>query len=177
VTFIINEKTDTKIEAKSSLSSENENIVNLQNWFKLGRNSKGDVSATPYSMASADGEITGTGSGNNYAQINYKAEMEHEGEGKTNRTGTFVTKLSGTVMEVLPNGHLVVEARKEIRINDETQEVLFSGTVAPEDLNENSEVPGERVMDLRIEFKGRGDVSDSIRQGWMAKILNKVKPF
>ncbi|MDR0866977.1 MAG: flagellar basal body L-ring protein FlgH [Planctomycetota bacterium] len=177
VTFLVDEKTDTKIEAKNELKSQNSNLINLKNWFKLGRNANGDRVLKPYSMTSADGSIDAAQTGDNYAQVNFEAEMEHKGEGKTNRTGTFTTKLSGNVVEVLPNGHLVVEARKQIRINDETQDVLFSGVVDPNDLNENSEVPGERVMNLRIAFNGKGEVSDSIRQGWLAKVVNKFKPF
>lgn len=176
VTFIINEKTDTKIEAKNDLKSESKTILNLQNWFKLGTNSKGDMQLKPYSMKSEDGELSSSG-GDNDAQINFKNNSEHKAEGKTNRVGSFVTKLSGEVIEVLPNGHLVVEAKKSIHVNEETQEVVLVGTVNPDDLNDKSEIPGERVIDLKIALKGKGEVTDNIRQGWMSKIVTKFKPF
>lgn len=176
VTFVIEESTTTKIEAKNELNSENENIMNLKNWFKIGKNANGDRMIKPYSVSSEDGSLGGN-TGDNAAQVNYKSEMDHTGEGKTNRKATFTTKLSGEVIEVLPNGHLVVQARKAIHVNEETQEVLLVGTVDPNDLNDQSEIDGEKVIDLKVALKGKGDVADTIRQGWAAKLINKFKPF
>lgn len=173
VTFLINEKTDTKIEAKNDLSSSNNNILDVSNWFKLGSNSKGNRQLKPYSVKSDDGSFTD----NDEPQIDFSSDMEHDGEGKTNRKATFTTKLSGEVIEVLPNGHLVVQARKSIHINEETQEVLLVGTVDPNDLNDASEIDGDKVIDLKVALKGKGDVADTIRQGWMSKMINKFKPF
>ena len=176
VTFVIDESTTTKIEAKNELNSDNEKILNLRNWFKFEKNANGDSVMRPYSMLSDDGSIAGN-NGDNYAQINYHDTMDHTGEGKTNRKATFTTKLSGEVIEVLPNGHLVVQARKSVHVNEETQEVLLVGTVDPNDLNDKSEIDGDKVIDLKIALKGKGEVADTIRQGWLSRMVNKFKPF
>lgn len=176
VTFVIDETTTTKIEAKNELNSENSSIINFKNWFKFDKNANGDRIVKPYSMSSSDGTLA-SGNGNDAAQVNYKGESDHTGEGKTNRKATFSTKLSGEVIEVLPNGHLVVQARKSIHVNEETQEVLLVGTVDPNDLNESSEVDGDKVIDLKVALKGKGDVADTIRQGWFSRVVTKFKPF
>lgn len=176
VTFVIEESTTTKIEAKNELNSDNEKILNLKNWFKFDTNANGDKVMRPYSMLTEDGSVTGNSS-DNYGQINFHDKMDHTGEGKTNRKATFTTKLSGEVIEVLPNGHLVVQARKAIHVNEETQEVLLVGTVDPNDLNDKSEVDGDKVIDLKVALKGKGEVADTIRQGWLSRMVNKFKPF
>lgn len=177
VTFVIKDTTNTSLEANTKLESTLTTNWNLQNWFTIGRNSNGDLMLKPYSMSSDDGTISTATQSDNYSQIKMDTNSEHEGKGKTDRKNTFTTKLSGEVIEVLPNGHLMVEAKKAIRINNETQTVTLVGRVDPEDLNDVAEVDGDRIIDLNIAFAGEGEVTDSIQAGWMTRIINKLKPF
>lgn len=176
VTFVIADTTETSLEAKTELTTENSTNFNLQNWFTIQRNDNGNIQLKPYSMVNDDGSISSSNSDTN-AQIKLDTNSEHTGEGKTKRKNNFKTKLSGQVVEVLPNMHLVVEAKKAIRINGETQTVTLIGIVDPNDLNDSSEVDGERIIDLKISFTGQGEVNDAIRPGWMTKLINKFKPF
>ena len=177
VTFVIAENTSTAINAKTELDSENSTTWNLSNWFTLDRNDEGNLRLKPYSMTTNDGSVNTNQQGDQYAQIKMDTKSEHDAEGKTSRSNTFKTKLSGQVIEVLPNTHLVVEAKKTIQINGETQTVTLVGVVDPNDLNEDSEVEGERIIDMHVAFSGKGEVSDTIRSGWMARLVNKFKPF
>lgn len=178
VTFVIEDDTETSLEAKTELTSSNDTKFNLQNWFTIDRNENGDIALKPYSMSREDGDITQTSSGDDRtSQVLFNSENEHEGEGKTNRKNSFKTKLSGQVIEVLPNSHLVVEAKKIIHINGETQTVTLVGIVDPNDLNDSSEVEGERIIDLRVTMTGKGEVTDAVRPGWLSKLINKFKPI
>ena len=177
VTFVIDETTESEITANTELTSETESIWNLNNWFNLTKNANGDTQVEPYSMKTSDGSINTTYNTDDYAQLNMNTKHEHDGEGNTTRSNTLKTKLSGEIIQVLPNGNLVVEAKKTVTINNESQVVTLLGTVDPDDLNENSEVSNEKIMDLSIKLTGSGDVSDTIRQGWFAKFVNKFKPF
>ena len=177
VTFVIAENTSTAINAKTELDSENSTTWNLSNWFTLDRNDEGNLRLKPYSMTTNDGSVNTGQQGDQYAQVKMDTKSEHDAEGKTSRSNTFKTKLSGQVIEVLPNTHLVVEAKKTIQINGEVQTVTLVGVVDPNDLNEESEVEGERIIDLHVAFTGKGEVSDTIRPGWMSRLVNKFKPF
>lgn len=177
VTFVIDETTESEISANTALDSETETIWNLNNWFNLTKNANGDTMVQPYSMKTADGSINTTYNTDDYAQVNMNTKHSHDGEGNTTRSNTLKTKLSGEIIQVLPNGNFVVEAKKTVTINNESQIITLLGTVDPDDLNENSEVANEKIMDLRIKLSGQGDVSDTIRQGWFAQFVNKFKPF
>ncbi len=177
VTFVIEESTESKMEANTALTSESENIWNLNNWFTLTKNANGDTALQPYSMKSPDGTINTTYNSDDYAQINMDSKYKHDGEGDTTRKNTLTTNLSGEVIQVLPNGNLVVEAKRTVRINNETEIVTILGTVNPDDLNENSEVISTKIIDLRVELKGEGDMSDTIKQGWLTGFVNKFKPL
>lgn len=177
VTFVVEEKTSSAISADTELNSEMESIFHLKNWFELDRNDEGQPTIKPYSMYTDSGEINTQYNSDDYSQINLKSTYEHEGEGETNRSNTFTTRLSGVVIEVLPNKNLVVEAKKTVRVNNETQSVTLIGIVDPNDLNENSEVKSDQIIDLDIRYTGEGDVSNTIREGWLTRLTNKFKAF
>ena len=177
VTFVVDEDTESTIDADTDLKAETKAIWNLNNWFKLTTNDSGDTLLRPYSMKSADGVINTALNTDDYAQVNMDSEHKHKGEGSTTRKNTFSTKLSGEVIQVLPNGDLVIEAKKTVKVNNEIQIVTLLGTVNPNDLDENSEVMSSKIIDLKVELIGEGDVSDTIRQGWLSGFVSKFKPF
>ncbi len=177
VTFVVDEDTESSIEANTELKAETKAIWNLNNWFRLTQNDSGDTVLQPYSMKSADGTINSALNTDDYAQVNMDSKHEHKGDGQTTRTNTLTTKLSGEVIQVLPNGSLVVEAKKTVKVNNELQIVTLLGTVNPNDLNDESEVTSSKIIDLKIELLGEGDVSDTIKQGWLSGFVSKFKPF
>jgi flagellar L-ring protein precursor FlgH len=100
-----------------------------------------------------------------------------KGEGKTERQSTFTTFLTARVIQVLPNQHLVVQGRRHLRINNETEVVTITGIVRPTDIDRNNTVPSTRVADARLEISGVGVISDKQRQGWLTRILDHLWPI
>jgi flagellar L-ring protein precursor FlgH len=80
-------------------------------------------------------------------------------------------------MDVLPNGYLVVEAVREVRLNNETQTVYLTGVVRPEDISRNNVVLSSAVAQMTVRVQGRGIVSEPLKPGWLYKILNGILPF
>jgi flagellar L-ring protein precursor FlgH len=99
------------------------------------------------------------------------------GEGKTTRETTFTTYISAQVIQVLPNRNLVIQGRRHIKINNETEVVTIRGIIRPEDLDRTNTVPSTAVADARLEVSGYGVVSDKQRQGWLTRILDHVWPW
>lgn len=87
-----------------------------------------------------------------------------QGQGQTSRTLTLQTTVTAAVTHVLPNGNLVVFAKKDILVNSEHQIVELRGIVRPEDLAIGNQVPSDRVGLLEIRVNGKGVVSDAIRR-------------
>ncbi len=100
-----------------------------------------------------------------------------KGEGKTERQSTFTTYLTARVVQVLPNQHLVVQGRRHLRINNETEVVTLTGIVRPADIDRNNVVSSTKVADARLEISGVGVVSDKQRQGWLTRILDHLWPI
>ena len=84
------------------------------------------------------------------------------GQAQTSSDATLTTSLSGRVVDVLPNGNLVIEAVREVEMNNQHQTVIIHGVVRPGDIGSNNAVPSTAVSNLEVELKGRGVISDGV---------------
>ena len=109
--------------------------------------------------------------------VSGKGSSNFEGKGSTSRATTLETTLTARVIDVLPNGYLVVEGMREIRVNNENQSVYLTGIVRPEDINLNNTVLSSSVAQMSVRVQGRGVVSQPIKPGWLYRILMGVLPF
>lgn len=99
------------------------------------------------------------------------------GQGSTSRATTLQTTLTARVIDVLPNGYLVVEGMREIKVNNESQSVYLTGVVRPEDVSSGNTVVSAAVAQMAVRVQGRGVVSQPIKPGWLYRILTGVMPF
>ena len=86
-----------------------------------------------------------------------------KGSGQTASNTTFQTSLTGQVIAVLPSGNLVVEAEREIFMNNQHEHVIVRGLVRPGDIGPSNTVPSSALGNLEIEMKGKGIISDGTR--------------
>lgn len=86
-----------------------------------------------------------------------------KGQGTTSSNTTFTTAMTGEVIAVLPNGNLVIEAHRQIFMNNQHEEVIVRGVARPGDISPANVVPSAALSSLEIEMKGKGIISDSVR--------------
>lgn len=86
-----------------------------------------------------------------------------KGSGQTSSNTTFSTSLTGQIIAVLPNGNLVLEAHRQIDMNNQHEEVIVRGVTRPGDVSPVNTVASTSLSSLEIELKGKGIISDSVR--------------
>jgi len=99
------------------------------------------------------------------------------GKGGTESTNKFEGSITATVMEVLPNGHLLVAGEKQIGVNQNVDVLRFSGTVDPRQIRPGNVVASTQVANARIESKNRGAQGEVQSIGWLARFFLSVMPF
>jgi flagellar L-ring protein FlgH len=109
--------------------------------------------------------------------VDGKSNSSFEGKGSTSRDTTLETSLTARVTKVLSNGNLVVEGKREVRVNNENQIVYLTGVVRPEDISSSNAVLSSAVAQMSVHVQGRGAVSQPIKAGWLYRILTGVLPF
>jgi flagellar L-ring protein precursor FlgH len=85
--------------------------------------------------------------------------------------------VTATVVDIRPNGNLVLEAHQSLRNNDDVREISLSGIVRRQDVLPNNTVSSEKLAELRIYKREAGEVRDAYRRGWFLKALDKYKFF
>jgi flagellar L-ring protein precursor FlgH len=84
------------------------------------------------------------------------------GQAQTSSSTTLANSLSGRVVDVLPNGYLVIEAVRQMFMNNQHQTVIIHGVVRPGDIGSNNAVLSTSISNLEVELKGRGVISDGV---------------
>ncbi|MGC1176005.1 flagellar basal body L-ring protein FlgH [Polaromonas sp.] len=98
-------------------------------------------------------------------------------KGGANAANTFNGVITVTVVEVLPNGNLIVSGEKQMLINQGTEFIRFSGVVNPRTVSANNTVPSTQVADARIEYSAKGYIDEAQTMGWLQRIFLNVLPF
>lgn len=108
-------------------------------------------------------------------EVNF--ENKFEGKGETTRSSQLSAYITAQVIQVLPDGCLVIRGSRQVRVNYENQIINVQGVIRTEDINADNIVLSTYIADARIELMEEGVVSDKQRPGWLARILDGIWPF
>ncbi len=109
--------------------------------------------------------------------INASVDSKFGGSGSTSRQETLNATISAKVIDVLPNGNLLIEGRRNVKVNNEDQIIIIEGTVRPTDIDQTNSVNSIYVADAKINYSGKGIISDRQSPGWLMNIVDKLWPF
>ncbi|RJP76137.1 MAG: flagellar basal body L-ring protein FlgH [Desulfobacteraceae bacterium] len=109
----------------------------------------------------------------------FKAGMTNEwkGTGASDRSGQLTASVGSIVTQVLPNGNIVVNGKREMTVDNETQTIKVSGIIRPQDIGQDNRVKSTFLAEAKIEYIGNGVLADKQAPGWGTRILDKVWPF
>jgi flagellar L-ring protein precursor FlgH len=86
-------------------------------------------------------------------------------------------KIACRVVDIRPNGILVIEGNNSIKNNDEVSDYSLSGEIRAEDVKQDNTVLSASIVNLRINKREAGHVRDGYRRGWLLKWADKYQPF
>jgi flagellar L-ring protein precursor FlgH len=160
ITVRIAEAAQTQISAGTTTERASENEAGISALFGL---EKGILAANP----------------NLGDQIGMSASSSStfDGEGTTSRSGILEAMLTCKVVDVLPNGNLVIWGWKQVKSNRETQYLVLTGQVRPRDIQIDNTVMSSLIAEAKIEYTGSGVVSDKQGPGIGQRLMDWVWPF
>lgn len=104
-------------------------------------------------------------------------ESNFQGTASTTRSNSLFTSVTARVVEVLPNGNLLLEGNREVVINGERQIVVVRGVIRPSDISPQNIVASTSLAEMEISVEGRGIVAQAQKPGILYKILSGFWPF
>lgn len=99
------------------------------------------------------------------------------GKGENSSTNDFTGTITATVIEVYPNGNLLVSGEKMIGLKEGEEFVRFSGVVNPNTITSANTVQSTQVADARMEFKANGFLDSAQVMGWLGRFFLSFMPF
>jgi flagellar L-ring protein precursor FlgH len=111
------------------------------------------------------------------AGIGTASASDFSGKGGTESANTFIGAIAATVIDVYPNGHMLVTGEKQIGVNQNVDVLRFSGTVDPHLVQPGNIINSTQVANARIESKGRGAQGEAQTVGWLSRFFFNVLPF
>jgi flagellar L-ring protein precursor FlgH len=109
--------------------------------------------------------------------VNATSASELKADGTTQRNGTISAVISARVVRLMPSGNMVISGKKQTRVNDESQYIILSGTIRPEDISPINTIPSNNIADLKLDFYGSGVLGDQQSKGFINRIIDKIWPF
>ena len=99
------------------------------------------------------------------------------GKGDAAANNVFTGTITVTVIEVLPNGNLLVSGEKQVAIGHGQEYIRLSGVVNPYFVNAANTIASSQISDARIEYKESGAISEAQVMGWLARFFLTFLPF
>jgi flagellar L-ring protein FlgH len=164
VNDIITVLVDYSSTMASNGNAENRKTSNLnaelKNWLKFdGKNLM--PAPQDHGDLHVDGELT----------------SQFRADSKLQSKDLLTFKIAVRVVDIQPNGNLVVEGHRNITINDEVWLQSLTGVVRRSSIGPDRIVRSDEIDDLQITKRERGFIRDSYQRGWFTEWYDKWKPF
>jgi flagellar L-ring protein precursor FlgH len=128
------------------------------------------------SLTALFGALKPSNSLQNLLNQNSASGLSAQGQSTTN--SSLLTTFGAEVVDVLPNGILVVQATRQLTFSQQTQLIRLRGLIRPEDVSAQNQVQSTAMTDLELEVTGKGIVNDSTyRQNPLVRFLERVLVF
>jgi flagellar L-ring protein precursor FlgH len=105
------------------------------------------------------------------------SDFKFSGDGETASNNVFTGTITVTIIEVLPNGNMLVSGEKQVGINHGSEFIRLSGVVNPLNLGASNSVNSVQIADARIEYRGSGQIENAQNMGWLSRFFLNVLPF
>ena len=105
------------------------------------------------------------------------ASSASSGQGRVTRNEEITLRVAATVIDVLPNGHMVVHGTQEVRVNFELRDLQVAGIVRPEDISRQNTITYDKIAGARIAYGGRGQITDVQQPRLGQQVADILLPF
>lgn len=163
ITIIVREESSFTSDGKTDLEKKASLDAKLLAWMKF-QSKNPPLKSVPLTNGTTP-------------ELKTEAERKFEGDGKINRRDTFIGRLTSEVIDIKPNGTMVLAAKKYIKTDDEEQYFELSGMCRLADVNADNTVLSTQLADLTVMKTHKGAVRDSTKRGILPWATDKINPW
>ncbi|MCH7808335.1 MAG: flagellar basal body L-ring protein FlgH [Planctomycetes bacterium] len=109
--------------------------------------------------------------------IDYKFTNKLEGDGELEREDRFTTRLTATIIDVKPNGNLVIEGRGALQFDDEVSVITITGVCRKDDITPDNTILSTQMAELNVIVNNEGALRRASSRGWIPRMLDWLRPI
>jgi flagellar L-ring protein precursor FlgH len=164
VTIVIREDLSAGFEAEIEAEKESEWKGGIRDFPRIKLS---DLIDTQINGSDVDPDIT----------LDVSNERSFEGEGSYERKESMSARLTARIIDVKPNGTIVLEARKHLQSDDETVTLVVTGTCRVDDITLDNTVLSSQLYDLHVSKDHQGELRKSTKKGPLTKLMDTIFAF
>jgi flagellar L-ring protein precursor FlgH len=161
VTIIVREESEFKSEGTTDLKKQADFDAKLEQWVTINLANK--------ALKNSIGE--------SQPEFKFSGDRNFKGEATVDRSDSLILRVTAEVIDVKPNGTLVLQARARIKTDEEEQMFILSGVCRAEDVTPDNTVLSTQLFDKDVTKTHKGAVRDTTKRGWIPKLLDVLNPF
>ncbi len=171
VTIHVKDVFQFKNNVSSSQKKEYDLAMELADWFNIQGNGT--------KLKLAPGRRVGSAAREEGSPISLDLESEKESKGNYTQSDQrqLTASITAEIVDLRPNGTLVLEARKVTQKDDDRQVILFTGVARRQDITAQNTIDYDRIANPILKIEQQGPSSEATSKGWLAKVIDKVWPF
>jgi flagellar L-ring protein FlgH len=148
-----------------------------KNSTSTSKNNSQDASISTFLYGAGAGTAALLSRGGSMPALKYDNKNTFDGGGSIDNSQNLVASVAVKVIDVLPNGNLVIEGQRETSFSGEKQSAVLHGIVRTEDIMSNDSVYSYNIADAKVDILSKGTLTDSQNRGWFTWAWNKLTPF
>ncbi len=163
VTIVIREESEIASKSTKNFKKEADLTAKLDQFVRFDLKSLAIRGLTPNNTSPADIDINGI--------------RTFKGNGELDRSDSLTARITAEVLDVKPNGTLVLQARKRIKTDEEEQQFILTGNCRVDDIAADNTVLSTQLYDLELQKNHKGDMRGATQRGILPKLLDLLNPF
>lgn len=161
ITMVVRHKSEYKHDSKTDVKNDESYKVQLKDWIRIHNGN-----LIPDSQPGGDPTIQAV------------TDRSFKGDGKMNRKNEVITRITCRIIDIQPNGNLVLQGGPDVIETDgEKQTVTVTGTCRREDIMADNTILSTQVNELHFTTNNGGAVRDAMKRGWLYRTWDFLKPF
>jgi flagellar L-ring protein precursor FlgH len=165
VTVVVRQDSQSTTNGTANSKKTQDFDLAFQQFLQLGTTANGVPMATNVSNPSS------------LPEIKFKYANDRQSDASQNRQDSLAWRISATVVDVKPNGTIVLQATAHLSVDKEQQDYTLSGICRVEDIAVDNTILSTQLADLSVSKQTKGEVRDGTRRGWLNQIIDVVNPF
>jgi flagellar L-ring protein precursor FlgH len=161
LTVVVTINDQAQIQNETTRSRTNSDSANLSNFFGLESklNTVLPSAVTPSNL------------------VNMGSSTSNDGKGAIGRQEQIDLRVAATIIQVLPNGNLVLEGKQQVNVNYDMRELDIRGIIRPQDIAADNTITYDQIAEARIEYGGKGTIGDVQQPRYGDQLFDILMPF